>query len=105
MTTQQYLPKKKKFSLFGLLFALVLLLTFVQFVISYRLATMGDRVRKAESRAVELEANNHLLTSQINKMGSLLEISTKANNLGFVRTTQVVHLKQEVPVAYGKLQD
>ena len=54
---------------------------------------------QAEQKASELQAENMLLTSDINKMGSLAEISNKARDLGLVRTTQVVHLSEEVPVA------
>lgn len=78
---------------------MVLILALVQLFVSQRLATAGEEVRQLETEAAQLENENRILADEIGKMGSLSMISSKARDLGLVRTTQVFHLTPQVPVA------
>lgn len=78
---------------------LVVVLAIVQLLISHKLATLGERVRQAEKIASKKEQENRSLEGEIGRMGSLTSISSHAQSLGFVRTTQVLHLVPQIPVA------
>jgi len=78
---------------------LVALLAIVQLLISHKLATMGERLRQTEKIASRKVGENQNLEEEIGKIGSLANISSQAQSLGFVRTTQVLHLVPQIPVA------
>lgn len=88
--------------LIWLIFALICLLFSVQLVVSHRLATAGEVVKKLESEAKKLSQDNTLLKEEISKMGSLSQISSEAAKLGLGRSSQVLHLTPQIPVALGK---
>lgn len=94
------LPIIEKATLFAVLLAVAL--GGIQFLISCKLATAGYEVGKTEKRIQELESENSLLYDSVSKMGSLSEVSSKAEELGFVRTTHVVHLIPQLPVALNQ---
>ena len=93
---------KRKLSLTSLVIGLAIVLGLVQLFISHRLATAGESVRILEARAAELEQINLLLEEEIAQTGSLQVVAKRAEELGFVRTDQVVYLTSPVPVALGK---
>lgn len=78
----------------------VLILVVVQLMMTYRLATLGRKVSQYEKIATQLEAENLLMANEINQVGSLSKISLKAEELGFVRSSRVVHLLPQLPVAW-----
>lgn len=78
---------------------LVLILSLIQIVITHNLATLGENVRALENEADQLGQTRRILTEEINKLGSLSTISIQAEKLGLVRTTQVLHLAPQIPVA------
>lgn len=82
-----------------LIVGLVIILSLTQLVISYNLATTGEKVRQLELQADQLEEENATLTAEINKIGSLARITEEAQKLGLVKATQVLHLTPEIPVA------
>ncbi len=77
----------------------VVVLALVQLVISHHLASLGGKVRQAEKIAILKEQENKSLAEDIGRMGSLARVSSQAQSLGFVRTTQVLHLAPQIPVA------
>jgi len=91
--------KKKGARLLIVINVLVLILAMCQLAVSHHLATLGGRLRQLEAKALQLERENRILMEEINNSGSLSEISLKAEKLGFVRTTAVLHLTPQLPVA------
>jgi len=83
----------------SLIVVAVVFLAFVQLVIAHNLASLGGKVRLAETTAQIKERQNKLLREEIGEMGSLSRISSLAQEMGFVRTTQVLHLTSQVPFA------
>lgn len=88
--------------LIWLIFALIFVLFFAQLVVSHRLATAGETVKKFEVEAGRLSEENTLLKEEIGRMGSLSRISSEAARLGLSRASQVLHLTPQIPVALGR---
>lgn len=78
---------------------LVLLLALTQLVVSHYLATLGGKVRQYERQIAQFEQEKKILEEEISKIGSLSRISSGAERLGFARSTQVVHLTPQIPMA------
>jgi len=93
---------KNKFNILHFIGMSILFLAMIKLLTFYWLSTDGEKIRQFENKAQFLEAENHLLMDQINQTGSLSIISSKAEQLGFVRTTRVVHLSTQLPVALRK---
>lgn len=89
----------RKPKLIFLVGVVLLILSSVQLIISHNLATAGETVRQLELKNSQLEEENRILSDEISKMGSLARISSEAKRIGLIKTTQVVHLPSEVPVA------
>ena len=97
--------KKQKLrptKLIWLIFALIFILFSAQLIVSHRLATAGETVKKLEIEAERLSQENILLKEKIDRMGSLSRISSEAARLGLSRASQVLHLTPQIPVALGK---
>ena len=82
-----------------LVIVMAIILSLVQIVISHHLSTSGEKVRQLEDRITFLEQENRLLNGEISTVGSLSSISTKASELGLVRTSQIQHFAPQIPVA------
>lgn len=93
--------KTKKEKLTSLILGLVLILCLIQLFISHRLATAGEKVAELEVRAAQIEAENNLLEEEISQMGALSRVSQEAAKLGLVRTSSVLYLTSQIPVALG----
>jgi len=78
---------------------LVFLLSLGQLIVSHYLATMGEKLSLLEARAKQLEKENQILEEKIKANGSLSKISSRAQELGLVKTTAVLHLTPQLPVA------
>lgn len=94
--------KSRSIKLIWLIFSLIFLLFLAQLVVSHRLATAGETVKRLEVEAKELSEENTLLKEEIGRMGSLSRISSEAAKLGLSRSSQVLHLTPQIPVALGK---
>lgn len=88
---------KKKMPIF--IICVVIILSLVQLVISHNLASAGEKVRQLEIKTAQLEQENNALRGEINKTASLARITEEAKTLGLVKTTTVLHLTPEIPVA------
>lgn len=93
--------KNKNHKLTFVVFGLVLLLCLIQLFISHRLAVAGEEVKKLEIKAAQIEKENVFLEEEISSMGSLSRIYQEAERLGFVRTSSVLYLTSQIPVALG----
>lgn len=96
--------KEKKFRNYRLTFivaSLVFTLCLVQLLISHRLAATGELVERLEVKAAEVEQENVVLKEEISQIGSLTEISQKAKQLNLVRTSSILYLTSQIPVALG----
>lgn len=91
--------KNKKSKLIVIITALVLVLALTQLVVSHHLATLGGKLRELETKITQLQQENGVLAEEISNVASLSKISLKAEELGFVRTTAVLHLTPQIPVA------
>lgn len=91
--------KKRSSKLIYLIGSLVVILALVQLVISYRLATVGEKVRQWEKKATQLEQENRILAEEINQVGALSGLAMEAEKMGFARSSQVLHLIPQIPVA------
>jgi cell division protein FtsL len=88
-----------KSKLLLVIIVIIVFLSLTQLAISHNLATAGEKVRQLELQAAQLEKENAAITAEINKIGSLARIAEEAQKLGLVKTTQVLHLTPEIPVA------
>lgn len=93
--------KSKNYPLTFVIIGLVIILSLIQLFISHRLATTGEIVKKLEAQASQIEQENALLEEEISQMGSLTEVSQKAEQLGLVRTSNILYLTSQIPVALG----
>jgi len=89
----------KKPVLLILIITLTAFLSLGQLVVSHYLATMGEKLYLLEAKANQLERENQILEEEIKASGSLSKISLRAKELGFVKTTAVLHLTPQLPVA------
>jgi cell division protein FtsL len=82
-----------------LIVCIVIVLSLIQLLISHSLATDGEKLRQVEERTSQLEQENKVLQGEINKDASLARIAQRAQDLGLVKTTTVLHLTPQIPVA------
>jgi len=92
--------KKRKYHFTSLVVGLVLVLCLVQLLISHRLATAGEVVKQLEVRAAQIKQENDLLEEEVSQMGALSRIAQEAQRLGLVRTSSVLYLTSQIPVAW-----
>lgn len=91
--------KPKTLTVNKLIIALVTILAAVELLVSHRLATTGEAVRELDLQAEKLSQENQLLRESIASQGSLLDLATRATEIGLTRTNQIVSYTSEVPVA------
>jgi len=89
------IPKNRVPLMLGMIVIGLLLL---QVVVSNRLANYGTHITQIETDITQLTQENQLLSEQIASESALMAISTKANTLGFTKTTTPVFLS-DLPVA------
>jgi len=95
--------KKKNKGLILLVILITIILSLIQLTISHRLASAGEKVKQLELTALELEQKNITLEKEINQMGSLATVSSKAEALGLTKVQKVSFVASQVPVALGKV--
>jgi len=79
-------------------------LSLVQLVISHRLATLGGSMRQLEEKQTYLAEENKKLSEEINQMGSLSLVASKAEEIGLAKAKKVLHLTPQIPVALDTLK-
>lgn len=93
--------KGKNHRLTFVIVGLVLILCLIQLFISHRLATTGEVVKEFEIKTSKIEKENALLREEITQIGSLTAVSQKAEQLSLVRTSSILYLTSQIPVALG----
>lgn len=93
--------KSKNHKLTFIIVGLILILLLIQLFITHRLATAGEVVKEFETKAFQIDQENTVLKEEISKMGSLSRISQEAKKLGLVRTSSILYLTSQIPVALG----
>lgn len=100
MTKKEY----KKPKLIFLIIFLVIGLSLAQLIISHKLATLGGSMRQLEEKQAYLAEENKKLNEEINQMGSLSLIASRAEEMGLVKAKKVLHLTPQIPVALDTLK-
>lgn len=78
---------------------MVLLLGAAQLIVSNRLANLGVEIEKENAKTELLTAENRLLEEELRQQESLIAISQKATELGFIEAKSIYYLVPQVPVA------
>lgn len=93
--------QKKEPKTLSIKFGLIIIgiLIFLQLIVCYFLVSLGSDYKVLEKKLSDLKEENKILTESLNKQISLSKISQKAEEMGFVRTTMVLHLKENEAVA------
>lgn len=92
------IKKKENFNLIGKIKVKVLVITgllvgtlfFAQLVFANNLATDGEKLAKIHEEIKRLDAENTTLKVEIAKESSLVTLSQKAQNLGFLNPSKVI---------------
>ena len=79
---------------------LIVVLAMGQLLISHYLSTLGSQVRQYEEKTLSLQRETQMLQEEISQVGGLSKISAAAQDLGLVRTSRVIHLTPQLPVAW-----
>ncbi len=89
----------KKEKLVSIIIFIVAALCLGEILISHHLVTAGEKLRLLEEKEANLKNEQRVLVEEIGQITSLSKISLKAQELGLVRTTQVLHLVPQLPIA------
>ena len=88
----------------NILFYFVLLtvvgLSLLQLLVSHHLAVAGEELRQLELKANEIKKENQLLSQEIGQVGSLAKVNQMAEEKGFIKANDILHLSPQMPVAY-----
>jgi len=94
---KKYVHKSPKLTL--VLAAMVVVLLAVQIVVSNRLSTEGQTLTSLEEKIGAISLENKRLRTQKAEMASLLEVSEKAEEQGYIDNPQVLILQPDQAVA------
>lgn len=78
---------------------MVIFMATAQLFVSNRLASLGQEIEKEKQKTEALGLENRILQEQIGQQESLINISAKAQELGFVEAESVYYLVPQIPVA------
>lgn len=78
---------------------MVLLLGALQLIVSNRLANLGVKIEEENARIESIAAQNRLLEEKLGEKESLIDISQKAKELGFVEAKSIYYIVPQIPVA------
>lgn len=79
---------------------IVMMLLFLQVMVSNRLATVGTSIAKIEKDVQQLNEENIDLRQKIASNSSLLVIENKAKLLGFTTEVKPIYISREPSVAF-----
>lgn len=82
-----------------IIFGLVLFLAGAKLFVSNRLSNLGQEIEKENRKAQVLIAENRILDEEIRQKESLVNLSEKAKELGFVEPKLIFYLVPQIPVA------
>lgn len=90
--------RKPIFVLIGFLFVALVV---IQLGLTYRFASAGADLDRLEMRSAQLQEEIRLLEQENSQLGSLKALRSRAEALGFAKTSQIVYLPARLPVALG----
>ena len=80
----------------------IISLWITQVVISNRLSTTGIELEKIQSEIAKYKKENTLLEEKVLEASSLMNISKKAESLGFVESKSQIYLTNPLPLALNQ---
>ncbi len=81
---------------------IIIALLVARIVVSNALASFGEKVRQIDTRIADFTEENELLTQQVASASSLITITARANELGFVEPAKnqiMTMVEDQFPVA------
>ncbi len=91
--------QKRHFPIQKYLLGLILILLFIQVLVSNRLATTGTVIIDTESKIADLTQQNSNLREKIASASALVTIKQKAVALGLDQQIKPIYLSEKLPVA------
>lgn len=82
-----------------IVFSLLVVIISAQLVVTNILASKGEELRRLEAKSEQLERENRALQEELAVKTSLVVISRSAENLGFVKSNNLLYLDLSNPVA------
>lgn len=76
-----------------------------QVVASNRLSTTGIELEKIQSELAKYKKENAILEEKVLAASSLMNISKKAKELGFVESKSQVYINNPLPLALNRTQE
>lgn len=104
MTKKKRTAMDKKTKILGIkvpLYLLPILIIFGLFTVylTIEVATSGARLAELERQAAELAGENQRLSGEIVRSSSLKDLGAKAEEMGFVKPSEVVYISADEVVA------
>ena len=96
---RQWRRRRRLGRIMSLVFLAVVFLATAQLIVSNRLANLGQEIEKEKEQTEVLILENSIMEEKIRQKESLVDISEKAKELGFVETKSVYYLTPQIPVA------
>lgn len=93
--------ERKTISINIIFFFLLLVLSIFQVVMLNQFSTIGEELNKISQKIERQEAENSLYSEKIASASSIAIISERSENLGLVKTSDLLSLEQAPPVAFG----
>lgn len=94
---------KKRFNLLALIsIAFLVVLLFLQVILSNRLASYGEELSALSKEENTLSLENELLLREIASQSAIATIAQKAQEMSFVSPTKFLIAQEEEPVALAK---
>lgn len=78
---------------------IVIVLLIFQVIVSNRLANAGVEIYSIDSEISQIQIENSFMREKIASDSSLLSLSNKAKDYGFVKPITPIFLAQELPIA------
>ncbi len=78
---------------------IIIMLTFIQVVVSNTLSTTGTALGKLEDQIASYQKQNQLLKEQLLAKSSLVNLSQEAEKLGFSPSKSQVVISTSLPIA------
>lgn len=82
------------------LITLIVLLSFIQVVVSNRFSTTGLTLGEVEDRIAQYQKENAILTEKLLFASSYTHIASEAAQLGFVDSRNTVYITTPIPIAF-----
>lgn len=107
MRQYQKEKREKKFSHFQILtmvlFFLVGFLSFLQVIVSNRLATLGEYLKEKQEESLIFEEENKRVQEEMEVKLSLINLTSEAKKLGLGNPEAILYLSPQIPLTMRSL--